>query len=82
MTTSDAMLLRIYLDEGDRSEGHPLYERIVQHARDLELGGQRFCAAHSVTAPAVCIRPGFFNSATTCRWSSKLSRVAPTSIAC
>ena len=40
MTVSDdAMLLRIYMDEGDHWEGRPLYERIVLHARDLKLAG-------------------------------------------
>jgi len=35
----DAMLLRIFVGEDDRSEGRPLYEAIVLKARDAHLAG-------------------------------------------
>jgi PII-like signaling protein len=35
----DALLLRIFLGESDRHEGHPLYEAIVLRARELHLAG-------------------------------------------
>jgi PII-like signaling protein len=35
----DAMLLRIFLGENDRSGHSPLYEAIVLKARQLHLGG-------------------------------------------
>jgi uncharacterized protein len=36
----DAMLLRIFIGEDDRSrEGRPLYEAIVRKARDVHLAG-------------------------------------------
>lgn len=34
-----AMRLRIYVGENDRSDGHPLYEAIVLKARELHLAG-------------------------------------------
>jgi uncharacterized protein len=34
-----ACLLRIYLGEGDRHHGQPLYETIVMKARELHLAG-------------------------------------------
>ena len=34
-----AVLLRIFLGENDRSEGRPLYERIVVRARQMQLAG-------------------------------------------
>ncbi len=33
------LMLRIYIGESDRSEGHPLYEAIVNKARELNLAG-------------------------------------------
>ncbi len=33
------LLLRIFIDETDRCEGHPLYEAIVIEARRLNLAG-------------------------------------------
>jgi PII-like signaling protein len=35
----DAVLLRIFIGESERSGGHPLYEAIVLKARELKLGG-------------------------------------------
>src|ERR1700675_4898968 len=35
----DAMLLRIFCGEDDRSGGEPLYEAIVLKAREKQLGG-------------------------------------------
>lgn len=34
-----AVLLRIFIGENDRSEGRPLYERIVVRAREMQLAG-------------------------------------------
>jgi PII-like signaling protein len=34
-----AMLLRIFLGEDDRDDGHPLYESIVLKAREMQLAG-------------------------------------------
>ena len=34
-----AVLLRIFIGEDDRSEGRPLYERIVVRAREMQLAG-------------------------------------------
>jgi hypothetical protein len=34
-----AVLLRIFLGEADRYDGHPLYEAIVMKARELHLAG-------------------------------------------
>jgi len=36
---SPAKLLRIHLSEGDREEGHPLYEIIVARCRELKIAG-------------------------------------------
>jgi PII-like signaling protein len=35
----DGYLLRIFIGEGDRWQGQPLYEAIVMKARELHLGG-------------------------------------------
>ena len=35
----DAVLLRIFIGESERSGHHPLYEAIVLKARELKLGG-------------------------------------------
>jgi|SRR5579871_2016022 len=35
----DAVLLRIFIGEGDRHDGRPLYEAIVLKARELHLAG-------------------------------------------
>ena len=35
----DAMLLRIFFGERDRTAGRPLYDAIVQKARELHLAG-------------------------------------------
>ena len=35
----DAVLLRIFFGEEDRFEGKPLYEAIVQKAREMHLAG-------------------------------------------
>ena len=35
----DALLLRIFIGESDRRDGHPLYESIVLKARELHLAG-------------------------------------------
>src|SRR5512146_3227951 len=35
----EAVLLRIFIGESDRYEGHPLYEAIVLKARELHLAG-------------------------------------------
>ncbi len=35
----DAVLLRIFIGESERSDGKPLYEAIVLKARELQLGG-------------------------------------------
>ena len=34
-----AVLLRVFIGENDRSEGRPLYERIVVKAREMQLAG-------------------------------------------
>lgn len=34
-----AKLLRIHISEGDRFQGKPLYEAIVQRCRELEIAG-------------------------------------------
>jgi PII-like signaling protein len=39
METTEAVLLRIYLNEGARWEHHPLYEAIVTRAREAGLCG-------------------------------------------
>jgi hypothetical protein len=36
---TDSMLLRIFIGEADRHEGHPLHEAIVLKARELHLAG-------------------------------------------
>lgn len=38
-TPSEAVHLRIFIDEGSKSEGKPLYEAIVLKARDAGLAG-------------------------------------------
>lgn len=35
----DATLLRIFIGESDRYEGHPLYEAIVLKAREVHMAG-------------------------------------------
>jgi uncharacterized protein len=35
----DAILLRAFLSEDDKSDGHPLYEAIVLKAREMHLAG-------------------------------------------
>ena len=35
----DAVLLRIFIGESERSDHHPLYEAIVLKARELQMGG-------------------------------------------
>jgi uncharacterized protein len=35
----DAALLRIFIGEGDRYQGHPLYEAIVMKAREMHMAG-------------------------------------------
>jgi PII-like signaling protein len=35
----DAVLLRIFIGENDRDDGHPLYESIVLKAREMHLAG-------------------------------------------
>jgi uncharacterized protein len=35
----DAALLRIFIGETDRYQGHPLYEAIVMKAREMHLAG-------------------------------------------
>ena len=35
----DSLLLRIFIGESDRHEGHPLHEAIVLKARELHLAG-------------------------------------------
>lgn len=35
----DAMLLRIFIGEDDRCDGHPLYEAVVLKAREHHLAG-------------------------------------------
>lgn len=34
-----AMLLRIFIGEDDRDDGHPLYESIMLKAREMQLAG-------------------------------------------
>ncbi len=36
---TDAELLRVFLGESDRYEGHPLHEQIVRKAREMNLSG-------------------------------------------
>ena len=38
-TNENGVLLRIFIGESDRHEGRPLYDAIVQKAKDLELAG-------------------------------------------
>jgi uncharacterized protein len=35
----EGLLLRVFIGESDRAEGHPLYEVIVNKARELNLAG-------------------------------------------
>ncbi|APF38377.1 DUF190 domain-containing protein [Chelatococcus daeguensis] len=35
----NALLLRIFIGESDRDDGHPLYESIVLKAREMHLAG-------------------------------------------
>ncbi len=35
----EALLLRIFIGENDRDDGHPLYESIVLKAREMHLAG-------------------------------------------
>lgn len=35
----DAVLLRVFIGEGDRHQGKPLYEAIVLRAREMHLAG-------------------------------------------
>jgi uncharacterized protein len=35
----DAMLLRIFIGEDDKCQGHPLYEAIVLKAREMHMAG-------------------------------------------
>ncbi len=35
----DAVLLRVFLGENDRFEGHPAYEAIVKKAREMHMAG-------------------------------------------
>jgi PII-like signaling protein len=35
----DAALLRVFIGESDRYQGHPLYEAIVTKAREMHMGG-------------------------------------------
>jgi uncharacterized protein len=35
----DAALLRVFIGESDRYQGHPLYEAIVTKAREMHLAG-------------------------------------------
>ena len=45
----DAMLLRIFIGENDRSpEGRPLYEAIVLKARDVHLAGDGVARADGI----------------------------------
>ena len=37
--SEEAVLLRIFIGEGDRSDGKPLYEAIVLKAREMHLAG-------------------------------------------
>lgn len=39
MKTDDAMLLRVFLREGDKHNGLPLYEAIILKARELHMAG-------------------------------------------
>ena len=39
MTSGAASLIRLYLNSNDRVDGRPLYEAIVNKARDLGLAG-------------------------------------------
>lgn len=36
---TQAVLLRIFIGEDDRDDGHPLYESIVLKAREMDLAG-------------------------------------------
>lgn len=37
--SGEAMLLRVFLGESDRTDGKPVYEQIVLRARELNLAG-------------------------------------------
>lgn len=37
--SEESVLLRVFIGESDRVHGQPLYERIVMHARELDLAG-------------------------------------------
>ena len=43
----DGKLLRIFIGENDRHEGHPLYEWIVRKARESGLAGATVAATIS-----------------------------------
>ena len=42
----DAMLLRIFIGEGDELKGAPLYEKIVLRAREQKLAGATVLRGH------------------------------------
>ena len=37
--SDESLLLRVFLDEADRKDHHPLYEVIVARAREMDLAG-------------------------------------------
>jgi PII-like signaling protein len=39
MRREEGLLLRIFIDEGDKYEGHPLFEWVLEQARDHGVAG-------------------------------------------
>src|SRR6185437_12908005 len=70
--TRDAMLLRIFIGEDDKTGHQPLYEAIVLKAREMHLAG-----ATVLRGPmgfghcAICTRPRSCACPKTCRSSSR-----------
>ena len=66
----DAVLLRIFIGESERSGHHPLYEAIVLKARELQLGG-----ATVIRGPMVFGRSSHLHSAKILRISEDLPMI-------
>jgi PII-like signaling protein len=65
----DAMLLRIFIGEGDELKGAPLYEKIVLRAREQKLAGATVLRGPMGFGKRVtCIRRRSFDYHSTYRW--------------
>lgn len=63
-----ALLLRIFIGENDRDDGHPLYESIVLKAREMQLAGATVLRGEWVSGTlAGCTRQRFSVFRKTCR---------------